>query len=41
MVVIFPKFGRQLDKHEMLIEACSKDMKSEVAILDYSSMIML
>jgi hypothetical protein len=41
MVIIFPKFGRQLNEHEKLVETCSKDMKSEIAILDYSSKIFI
>lgn len=39
MVIIFPKFGRQLDQHQKLIEVCSKDMKDTIVILDYSSKI--
>ncbi|CAF3612492.1 unnamed protein product [Adineta steineri] len=36
MVVIFPKFARPLNVHQMLIETCSKDLKDDIAILDYS-----
>jgi hypothetical protein len=39
MVMIFPKFARQLNEDEMLTEICSKDMKNQIAILDYSSKI--
>ncbi len=41
MVSLFPKFGRQLDEHEKLVEICSKDMGHEISILDYSSKIFV
>ncbi len=41
MVVLFPKFGRPLDAQERLVETCSKDMKNEIVILDYSSKIFI
>lgn len=41
MVVLFPKFGRPLDQHQIISETCSTDAKSEIAILDYSSKRLL
>ncbi|CAF1088630.1 unnamed protein product [Adineta ricciae] len=36
MVMIFPKFARPLNEHEMSIETCSKDVKHGLGMLNYS-----